>query len=368
MFFIEAIYLDDDKELREKILNSLKLQGFNINSSLEPIDNEKCTLKKIHLIKRREQLLLHKKFLSDNFCTVREHVVSGKNLEPAKIQLNLIEVKPNSYYSKLFFWWNLFWWSIPYDKPIGRLMNFILWDEYHQAPFGLFSLQSPQLRSSIRDNFLDLNSENSNYWINQSLHGQRIGALPPYNDLLGGKMVALAMVSNEVRKLYESKYENKKTILKKRYLPNRLLFITTTSAYGKSSVYERINYGGKKVGQFIGYTSGAGTFHLSEDLYMECLKYLERNGVNIKRGYGTGTSRKLRLNIEMALRNLKIRKCTYHNIKRGYYLFENTENLNEVIHEGQEPIWFNRPFNEIRQFWLNRWCIPRSRRHYLDFQ
>jgi hypothetical protein len=347
--------------LRNKIVESLKSQGFAVNPHLRPKNDEKDTLKRIHEQKRKEQLKLHKNFLIKNLKEIKKYLISGKKLEPEKIDLELIEVKPNSFYSKLFFWWNLVWWSLPYDKPIGRQMRFILWDNYHNSPLGLFCLQSPPLRSAVRDNFLDLNNGNIDYWINQSLYGQRIGALPPYNDLLGGKMVALSLTSNEVRDIYTKKYENKKTILKKRKLPSRLLFITTTSAYGKSSVYERINYKGEVVSQFLGFTSGAGTFQLSEELYQECLQYLEQKGVDTKRGYGTGPSRKLKL-IDAAFRRLKIPIFSYHNIKRGYYLFSNVRNLHEVLHDNREPSWCERPFIELFDFWKERWCIPRSNR------
>jgi hypothetical protein len=351
----------NDDELREKIINALKSQGFAINPHLRPKNNEKDTLKKIHEQKRREQLRFHKNFLVSNLKEIKEYSISGKELNPEKIDLRLIEVPPNSLYSKLFFWWNLIWWSIPYDKPIGRQMRFILWDHHHNAPFGLFCLQSPPLRSAVRDDFLRLNNKNVEYWINQSLYGQRIGALPPYNELLGGKMVALSLISDEVRKRYAMKYKNKKTLLKKRTLPNRLLFITTTSAYGKSSVYERINYKGEIVSQFIGYTSGAGTFQLPEVLFNECLQYLEQRGIDIKRGYGTGPSRKMKL-VDTAFRYLKIPTFLYHNIKRGYYFFPNIRNLHEVIHNNTEPSWYERSFIELFDFWMERWCIPRSNR------
>ena len=351
----------DENKLRKKIINSLKSQGFAINPHLRPKNDEKDTIKRIHEQKRKEQLKFHKNFLITNFELIKKYAVSGKEIDPENIEIKLIEVSANSVYSKIFFWWNLIWWSIPYDKPIGRQMRFILWDEYHDAPFGLFCLQSPPLRSAIRDRFLGLNNGNVDYWVNQSLYGQRIGALPPYNDLLGAKMVALSMTSNEVRESYANKYQNTKTILKKRKLPNRLLFITTTSAYGKSSVYERIKYKGEVVSQFIGFTSGAGTFHLPEDVYRECLQYLEQKGVDIKRGYGTGPSRKMKL-IAKALRLLKMPTFSYHNIKRGYYLFSNVKNLREVIRNNENPLWYDRPIDDLARYWIKRWCIPRSKR------
>jgi len=351
----------NENELRDKIIAALKSQGFAINPHLRPKNDEKDTIKRIHEQKRKEQLKFHKNFLITNFELIKKYSISGKEIDPENIEIKLIEVSANSVYSKIFFWWNLIWWSIPYDKPIGRQMRFILWDKYHDAPFGLFCLQSPPLRSAMRDRFLGLNNRNVDYWVNQSLYGQRIGALPPYNDLLGAKMVVLSMTSNEVRELYANKYQNTKTILKKRKIPNRLLFITTTSAYGKSSVYERIKYKGEVVSQFIGFTSGAGTFHLPEDVYRECLQYLEQKGVDIKRGYGTGPSRKMKL-IAKALRLLKIPTFSYHNIKRGYYLFSNVKNLREVIRNNENPLWYDRPIDDLARYWIKRWCIPRSKR------
>lgn len=356
----------DSTKLRNKIIESLKAQGFKINPHLRPKRNEKETLRKIHEQKRKEQLKLHRKFLLENFDEIKKFSIDGNEIEPDKIKLKLIEVESDSFESKLFFWWNLIWWSLPYDKPIGRQMRFILWDEYHNAPFGLIGLQSPPLASSVRDNYLGLSNGNREYWINQSMYGQRIGALPPYNELLGGKMVALSLVSNEIRKLYEKKYQNRKTLLKKRKIPNRLLFITTTSAYGRSSVYERINYNGEKVSIFLGFTSGAGTFHLPQELYEELLLFLEQEGIDTKRGYGTGPSRKLKLVYlgfkKLGLKDLAGSSYIFHKIRRGYYLFSNVKNLKNVIQKNKRPLWYNRPFKKLFDFWLERWCIPRSER------
>lgn len=348
-------------KLRNKIIDSLKSQGFKVNPHLRPKKNEKDTLRRIHKQKRNEQLKLHRNFLLDNFEEIKQFSVSGEDLSPEKIDLKLIEVKSDSIASRIFLWWNLIWWSLPFDKSIGRQMRFILWDDYHNAPFGLVGLQSPPLKSSVRDNFLGLNQKNIDYWINQSMYGQRIGALPPYNELLGGKMVALSLVSNELREIYTKKYDDKKTLLEKRKIPNRILFTTTTSAYGKSSVYERLAYNGMPVSKFIGYTSGSGTFHLPESIYEEMLLFLQQKGIDTKRGYGTGPSRKLKL-VDMAFNRLKIPTFTFHNIKRGYYLFPNAINLRNVLHKKDKPVWYDRPFMELTNFWKERWCIPRSNR------
>lgn len=44
---------------------------------------------------------------------------------------------------------------------------------------------------SVRDSALGILPAKRDYWVNMSMNAQRVGALPPYNDLLGGKMAAL---------------------------------------------------------------------------------------------------------------------------------------------------------------------------------
>lgn len=84
-------------------------------------------------------------------------------------------------------------------------------------------------------------------------------------------------------------------------------------------------------------------------------------GVDTKRGWGTGSSRKLKL-ITKAFRYLGLPSFDFHNIKRGYYIFPNVKNLFEIINSNQEPFWFDRDLNMLVNFWKERWCIPRSKR------
>jgi hypothetical protein len=349
--------------LKNEIIEVMKAQGFLVNPHLRPKTKEKADIRKIHQQKRNEVIKLHKKVLLKNMDKVKKHSLNGNTLQPEKIDLKLVEVKPNSFEADLFLWWNLAWWSLPYERPIGRQMRFMLWDKYHDAPFGFIGLQSPPMRSPALDKHLGLTKKNCNYsfWINQSMYAQRVGALPPYNELLGAKMVGLSMTSNEVRECYRRKYADAISLLEKRVLPSNLLFVTTTSAYGKSSIYERITYSDNPVSRFIGFTSGAGTFHVPEELYEKILSFLAAEGVNVKRGYGTGPSRKLGL-INRAFEKLGIGNFTVHNIRRGHYLFENVSNLAGVIHNHEKPLWHDRPFEKLQKYWKKRWCIPRSQR------
>lgn len=347
--------------LRKRIISVLEEQGFKINPHVRPCGESKVTLRRLQQKARFEQISYHSRFLKKYSDLAKSYCKNGKDIIPENIELELLEVKSDSLEEILFRWWNFIWWSIPYQHSYGRQMRFLLWDKFHDAPFGLICLQSPVLKMSVRDNFLGIPKDELDIWVNRSMNAQRVGALPPYNEILGGKMVALALTSNEITDAYRRKYKNYVSIIKGRKLKPELLFITTTSAFGKSSLYNRLNYDGETVAECLGYTQGSGTFHIPEALYEELLDFLKSKGVDITRGYGHGPSRKLKL-ISLGLKYLGLPKFEYHGIKREFYLFSLVNNLRDVIQKKQKPIWINRPFNDLVDYWKKRWAIPRAER------
>jgi len=357
------------RKLQEQIIRVLKEQGFKINPHLRPTGCSKTTYRRIQQKSKFEQVSLHKKFLIDSIKKVRNYCKDGKEIIPEKISLELRQVQSGSFEEILFKWWNLIWWSIPFQRSYGRQMRFLLWDITHNAPFGLICLQSPVLKMSVRDNSLGIPKDELDIWVNMSMNAQRVGALPPYNELLGGKMVALALTSNEIRKAYRGKYKNYISIIKGRKLNPDLLFITTTSAFGKSSLYNRLKYNGETVAKCLGYTQGSGTFQIPEDLYVELLNFLKNKSVDVNRGYGHGPSRKLKL-ISLGFKYLGLPKFEYHGIKREFYLFPLAKNLREVIQKSQKPIWVDYPFDKLTDYWKERWSIPRAERmsEWKDFK
>ncbi|MDD3940486.1 MAG: DUF4338 domain-containing protein [Candidatus Pacebacteria bacterium] len=358
-----------EKELKQKVISILIKQGYIVKSNGFVLKDDSREVKRdAHVFAKAERINKNEKFITDNIDLISHYMVDGKKLDIKKIDPQIIEVKTGSKYEKIFRWWNLVWWSLPYERAYGRQMRFIVWDRFHKAPIGLIGLQSPILSWSIRDSYLGITKEKRDYWVNQSLSAQRLGALPPYNYILGGKLVASLMTASVIRKKFEKKYKNQKTIIKKRKLPSRLLFITTTGAYGKSSVYNRLKFNDEHISKFIGYTHGSGSFHIPNNIYEDFLIYLRDKNYDVKRGYGTGPSRKLRL-INQAMECLGISNGTNHGIKRAIYLFPLTENLKAVISENKKPTWFNRNIEDLTLFWQERWAIPRAKKNkeYLDF-
>lgn len=356
-------------DLRDKVTDVLLRQGFLIDKNNFSIrDAERETKRAVHAIAKLERLSEHRSFILSNLDLASSHLVNGNNLDVSKIKPALRLVTTGSVEERLFRWWNLTWWSLPYERAYGRQMRFVVWDEYHDAPMGLIGLQSPILSWSVRDKFLGIGTDKRDYWVNQSMNAQRLGALPPYNYILGGKLVASIMTSDTVRNAFERKYRDTKTVMKGRVLPARLLFITTTGAFGKSSVYSRLKQNNDEVARFIGMTQGSGTFHIPNELYEELVGYLTSLGVDTRRGYGAGPSKKMRL-IGQGLKALGIEHGSQHGVKRAVYLFPFAQNLKAVIAENKQPEWYSRTEDDITDFWKTRWAMPRAERNnsYKEF-
>lgn len=350
-----------ETKLKNKITKTLKYYGFNINPHLSLPADDKQTYRKIQHSAKMAQISEHKKFLLQFLNQAKEYHLDGKDIIPEDISLEMRQVRQNTLEAKMFRWWNLVWWSMPYQSAYGRQMRFILWDTKHDMPFGLMQLQSPLLQMRSRDQYLDIPRESLDYWANMSMNAQRIGALPPYNDLIGGKMAALALTTNEIRDAYKQKYKGRKTVMRERVLKSELLFITTTSAFGPSSIYDRLRYKDQLAAFSIGYTQGTGTFHMPASLTREIYSMLEERGVNTSTSYGRGPSRKVKL-FKEAFTHLGLNSFYTHGIKREVYFFPLVKNIKGIIHDNQQPLWINRPFEDTLEYWKNRWAIPRAER------
>lgn len=349
------------KELYTALLESLLEQGFHLNGHVSPSSLRKTDFKKIQGHSRREQISLQKNFIINNYNTVEKYLINGNKINPENIELEIRIVEEGTIDNILYRWWNLVWWSVPYQKAYGRQMRFLLWDKIHNAPFGIIGLQSPILRMAVRDEHLNIPKDSLDYIINKSMQAQRLGALPPYNKIMGGKMVALAVTANEVREAYSKKYKGVTTILEERIIEPQLLFVTTTSAFGKSSIYNRLKYKGELVAESLGYTKGSGSFHITEELYSEMLIFLKRRKIDVNTTFGFGPSRKVRL-IDQAFSLLGLKEYHYHNIQREFFLFSVAKNLKNVIEKGVRPIYHQRKLCDLTDFWKERWAIPRSQR------
>ena len=353
-----------EKSLKRKVKKTLFSQGYIIQNDmfcLPSIDRDK--VRKIHKFPRAEKISSNIDFIADFTTEAKEFMRDSWEIDIKKIKPKLIQITADTKYADLFRWWNLVWWSLPYEKSYGRQMRFLVWDEYHDAPIGLIGLQSPILKWNVRDKFLSITPEKRDFLVNQSMNAQRLGALPPYNKFLCGKLVASLMTSNTIRKAFDKKYKEYETLILKRKLPSNLLFITTTGAYGKSSVYNRLKDNNGKICEFIGFTNGSGSFHIPDTIYDELILYLKKKGLRAERSFGHGPSVKMK-NISQAMRLLGFKKGSNHGVKRAVYLFRFAKNLENIIKYDKKPIWYKRNKEDITAYWKERWAIKRISPNY----
>lgn len=342
----------NEKELKSEIEDEL----IRVSEVLQ--SHSKETYKAIHKPSVDYEINKSYKWIKDNYKKYNHFFANGSEINPWAIQPLLIEVKEQ--WHKNLFRLARYTWSLPYTKGYGRRLRFLIIDQNNNKLMGIFGLQSPPLDFPARDKLFNYPNDKKVFLINQTMDIYTLGALPPYNRLLAGKLVALAACSNEVRIAYKIKYENVPTQLYKRYLPPNLICLTTTSAFGRSSIYNRLKYKDELVAKSIGYTMGYGSFHLLP-IYPKIREYLEERRISTKGGFGVGP-RIVWQSFTRAQKSLNISKSILrHGLKREAYIFPLIRNIQDYM-EGNTDTqeFFDRPFNMLESWWKERWLLKRA--------
>jgi hypothetical protein len=184
--------------------------------------------------------------------------------------------------------------------------------------------------------------------------------------MIGGKLVAALMGSKEVKDAYERKYLRRRAIISKKEKHARLVLLTTTSALGRSSIYNRLSIPGGPQFIRIGVTKGFGHFHLSGGIFESLRAYLEATGHPYASGhrFGMGPNWKIRV-ARAALGKIGINgnAILKHGIEREVYIIPLARNWQEILLGKQKNIRSCvLPTSEIADFCLQRWIMPRAAR------
>jgi hypothetical protein len=350
------------ENLQKQVLKKLEDIGLVVTGdyTLHPYSADKESLRQLHRPATQLEIAAHQDWLRRHLPKYLPFFANGHEIIPERVAPALIEVTTEQQ-QNLFRVARLLW-SIPFSKGFGRRLRFLVMDQSNGKLIGLLALQSPPLSFPARDRLFRYPPGRKTELVNQTMDIQTLGSVPPYNRLLGGKLVALAAASNEVRQVYRRKYSGRTTVMEKRVLPPHLVALTTTSAFGRSSLYNRLTYNGIAIAESLGYTEGYGTFHLME-LYPLFRKFLESQGISTRGGFGTGPRRKWQT-MARALEKLGLSAdLLRHGVKREVFLFRLVDNL-EAYMEGREaePVYRDLPFSKLVAWWRERWLLPRAAR------
>lgn len=214
------------------------------------------------------------------------------------------------------------------------------------------------------------------------------GSIPPYNELLGGKLVSILACSPVVIRDYTERYANQVSEIASRMKgqevvrDSRLAFLGTTSLYAiGSSQYNRINV--PMADDFslkykkMGITEGYGTVYFSKATTSAMMRVLELQdgGRRINNIFGEGTSPRFRL-ISRGLSSLGVKADAFlqHYSPRIVYSIELARNTNEFLRGESDELDY--PFDlqnhesvsattqEMIDFWYSRWL--KTRLHSVD--
>lgn len=289
--------------------------------------------------------------------------VDGQDLDPKKICPQLILVEPNSVWEDVFKIVRGTW-SMPYSKGYGRRLRFIVYDNYHQAVIGILGYQSPAADLACRDALISVRREKKLQIVNSTLDVYTIGAIPPYSYLIGGKLVAGLAAATDVVAAYKKLYGGKRSEIDDVVVSGELIALTTASAFGRSSIYNRLKFKEGLIAHPIGYTKGYGAVHL-EHLYGDMLRMLLEDGHPVSTG-GFGVGPKIRWqNVTRALQAMNLPgTCLKHGLQRQVYLYPLVDNISSAF-AGENP-GASRSIrvDSYADFWKDRWALPRARSNF----
>jgi hypothetical protein len=255
---------------------------------------------------------------------------------------------------------------VPVSNGFGRRLRYLVWDNHNNKLIGIIAIGDPVFNLSVRDNLIDWDARARGERLVNIMDAYVLGALPPYNALLGGKLVACLLRSRDIYDDFAKAYGKTTGIISQQEKKARLLVVTTSSSMGRSSVYNRLKLGGIEYFKSIGYTGGWGHFHIPDSLFLDLREYLREIGhpyADLHR-FGQGPNWRMRTT-RVALHALGFKDdMLRHGIQREVFLCELAKNSLKLLHRGRGKPDLSSLLSaeEVANLAVERWMLPRSQR------
>ena len=280
---------------------------------------------------------------------------------PSRVSPRLVEVKPDSEAELLFRYASLHW-SIPVSSGYGRRLRFLVVDDYNDKLIGLIGLGDPVYSLGPRDEWIGWTPSDRKERLSNVMDAFALGAVPPYSFMLGGKLVAMLATSETVRSAFKKKYGGARSVISCKVHDGRLALITTTSALGRSSLYNRVRLGERLLYHRVGFTKGSGEFHFSNGLYAVITEFAEEHcdPTAKQKRWGSGF-RNRREVIKKCLPALGLSSAwLYHGIEREVFVVPLARNTKEFLMGKHSRLaWHHQSERDIFEYFRDRWMLPR---------
>ncbi len=360
--------------LKKRLRRHLKSLGFQKSSdgALVPPGTGKDAVRTIHAVQREDRLAASEMFVTGQFSKLIGHFASGHEVVPGLIKPRLQRVLSDTWEGDLFRLASLTW-SVPVSNGFGRRLRYLVWDDHNGKLIGIIAIGDPVFNLSVRDKLIDWTVQDRGERLVNMMDAYVLGALPPYNRLLGGKLVACLIRTRDIYDDFAKAYGKTTGIISNEEKRARLLAVTTSSSMGRSSVYNRLKLGDTQYFRPIGYTGGWGHFHIPDSLFEELRDYLRAIGHRYadQHQFGEGPNWRLR-STRAALVALGFNEdLLRHGIQREVFLCELADNAIRMLStgRGKPKLTSLKTAQEVAELALDRWIVPRSQRQqdYLDW-
>lgn len=256
-------------------------------------------------------------------------------------------------------------WSVPVSRGFGRRLRFVVTDKSNGKLVGLFALGDPVFNLRARDRWIGWDHKMRADRLYNVMDIFVLGAVPPYSSLLGGKLVAMLATSSEVRRTVWKKYAGSTTVIRQEEKKPSLALLTTTSALGRSSLYNRIKFAGEPLYTRIGETLGWGHFHLANGTFRLMRDFLDTldHPITAQNRFGHGPNWKIRT-VRTCLELLDLPPdLLQHGISREVYAAPIAINCQEFLRgESNRPRYYHRRAADLHSYFMERWFLPRAKR------
>ncbi|MCY4436190.1 MAG: DUF4338 domain-containing protein [Chloroflexi bacterium] len=352
--------------LRERVIQSLKDQGFVLTESgIQPPDHtDKELLRRLHFLAVQHRIERASGLRSKEPMLI-ERIAAGSEVNPHCIAPRLVEVLPGTQ-DELLFRYAALHWSIPVSSGYGRRIRFLVLDSHNNRLIGVIGIGDPVFGLAARDQWIGWNSSERRIRLRHVLDAYVLGAVPPYSNLLGGKLIAMLATSNEVRSTFERKYAQKTALISGASGDSRVAMLTTTSALGRSSMYNRIRFHGRLVFEPVGFTLGSGEFHFANGLYDELYSFVEANCSPTAKNKNWGTGfRSRREVVRKALRKLGLpHSLNFHGIRRQVFVAPLATNSRQFLSGYENVLDYScSDMESLFSHFKERWLLPRAGRN-----
>lgn len=353
--------------IKRRLRRHLKNLGFHKTEAgmLEISGSGKDVIRSLHSGQRSDRLAQNRRFITDRLPELTKYFASGNDIDPAKISPVLQRIRSGSLESDLFRLASLTW-SVPVSNGFGRRIRYLVWDKHNEKLIGLIAIGDPVFNLSVRDSLIEWDAKARAARLVNIMDAYVLGAVAPYNMLLGGKLVACLVRSRDVYDDFVQTYGNTTGIISGKEKNARLLAVMTSSSLGRSSLYNRLKLDGIQYFRSIGYTSGWGHFHVPDRLFADLREYLRAidHPYADRHRFGQGPNWRLRTT-RAGLEAIGFKEdLLKHGVRREVFLCELASNALRMLRtgKGKPDLSTLATANDIANLALDRWILPRAHR------